>query len=133
MRVTFVNRYFHPDHSATAQLLSDLAFALAQRGWAVRVVTGRQLYDDPAARLPERETINGVDVVRVGSTRFGRARLLGRALDYASFVFGAALALRRRLDPGRIVVCKTDPPLLGAWLGPVIRWRGGLLVQWMQD
>ena len=23
-RITFLNRYFHPDHSATSQMLSDL-------------------------------------------------------------------------------------------------------------
>ena len=28
--VIFINRYFHPDHSATSQMLSDLAFALAR-------------------------------------------------------------------------------------------------------
>ena len=26
MRVIFLNRYFYPDHSATSQMLSDLAF-----------------------------------------------------------------------------------------------------------
>ena len=133
MRITFVNRYFHPDHSATAQLLTDLAFGLAKRGWSVTVVAGGQLYDDPTVRLPRRETLDGVDVIRVGATRFGRARLIGRASDYASFVIGAAFALLRTLARGDLVVCKTDPPLLGAWLAPVIRWRGARLVQWMQD
>jgi hypothetical protein len=28
-RLIFVNRFFHPDHSATSQILSDLAFYLA--------------------------------------------------------------------------------------------------------
>jgi len=26
MRAIFLNRYFYPDHSATSQMLSDLAF-----------------------------------------------------------------------------------------------------------
>ncbi len=51
MTLIFVNRYFHPDHSATSQILGDLAFFLAGEGHAVRVVTGRQLYDDPVAQL----------------------------------------------------------------------------------
>ncbi|HEY1246144.1 MAG TPA: hypothetical protein VGF29_15065, partial [Hyphomicrobiaceae bacterium] len=29
VKLIFVNRFFHPDHSATSQMLSDLAFALA--------------------------------------------------------------------------------------------------------
>ena len=32
MRVIFVNRYFYPDLSATSEMLSDLAFALSERG-----------------------------------------------------------------------------------------------------
>ena len=39
--VIFVNRFFYPDHSATSQLLSDLAFDLARRGFCVEVVTSR--------------------------------------------------------------------------------------------
>lgn len=60
-RLIFVNRYFFPDHSATSQILSDLT----------------------VAALPEREIISGVNVHRIASTRFGRATLLGRALDYS--------------------------------------------------
>jgi glycosyltransferase involved in cell wall biosynthesis len=74
-----------------------------------------------------------VEIVRVGGTRFGRGSLPGRVLDYASFVIGARRALKRSIERGDVVVCKTDPPLLGAWLGPAIRARGGLLVQWLQD
>ncbi len=37
MRVIFVNRFFHPDHSATSQIASDLAFELAARGMEVVV------------------------------------------------------------------------------------------------
>src|SRR5204863_141914 len=51
-RVVFVNRYFHPDHSATSQMASDLAFHLASRGWEVEAITSRQRYDDPRANLP---------------------------------------------------------------------------------
>jgi hypothetical protein len=42
--VIFLNRYFHPDHSATSQMLSDLAFALAARGLRISVITSRQRY-----------------------------------------------------------------------------------------
>ena len=38
-RLIFVNRFFCPDHSATSQILSDLAFDLADAGREVHVVT----------------------------------------------------------------------------------------------
>src|SRR5256885_7444684 len=67
MKVIFVNRYFHPDHSATSQMVSDLAFHLASRGWEVGAITSRQRYDDASAQLPARETVRGVAVRRVGA------------------------------------------------------------------
>src|SRR5258708_919611 len=111
-RIIFLNRYFYPDHSATSQILSDLAFALAGGGHEVCVVTSRQRYDAPQAQLAARETIRGVEVHRVATTRFGRSAILGRGLDYLSFhasMIRAVLALARR---GDILVAKTDPPLL---------------------
>jgi hypothetical protein len=71
-----------PDFSATSQLVGDLASHMAAAGHEVHVVTSRQLYDQPQARLPAEETHNGVRVHRINTTRFSRANLLGRALDY---------------------------------------------------
>src|SRR5882757_2971850 len=59
-RIIFLNRYFYPDHSATSQILTDLAFHLAGCGIGLRVITSRQRYDDPQAHLPEAESIGGV-------------------------------------------------------------------------
>src|SRR5574341_343855 len=116
MRAVFLNRYFHPDHSATSQMLSDLAFHLAGRGLSVQVITGCQLYDAPDAQLAATEEVRGVSVRRIGTTRFGRQNLVGRALDYLSFYRGAAKALDEIARPGDLVVAKTDPPMLGAFV-----------------
>src|SRR4029077_12127844 len=132
-RIIFLNRYFPPDHSATGQILGDLSFHLAGRGREVHVVTSRQLYDQPRARLPASETIEGVQIHRVATTRFGRTRLLGRGLDYLSF----AAAIRRSVlaigAPGDVVVAMTDPPLLGVVARQAARQRGLHLVNWLQD
>jgi colanic acid biosynthesis glycosyl transferase WcaI len=132
-RVIFVNRYFHPDHSATSQLLSDLAFHLAARGWDVEVVTSRQRYDDPRARLARREVTAGVCITRVAATRFGRALLAFRAIDYATFYVGAFLSLLTNVRAGTVVVALTDPPLISVVAAIVCRLRRGRLVNWVQD
>jgi len=132
-RIFFVNRYFYPDHSATSQLVSDLVFHLAGRGAAVKVVTGAQVYDDAAARLPRRERVCGVDVRRVWTTRFGRAGLAGRAIDYLTFYLSAGWALLRLLRAGDTVVAKTDPPLISIVAAAAARMRGATLVNWTQD
>jgi colanic acid biosynthesis glycosyl transferase WcaI len=132
-RLIFVNRYFFPDHSATSQILSDLAFDLANAGRDVHVVTSRQIYDDAKAALPDRELINGVNVHRVASTRFGRGALLGRAIDYASFYRSVRRAIAALARPGDVVIAKTDPPLLAVAVMAPTRRRGARLVNWLQD
>src|ERR1700683_4721692 len=111
-RLIFINRFFAPDHSATSQILSDLAFDLAGTGREVHIVTSRQIYDDPKAALPKRETINGVEVHRVASSGFGRPALLGPAIDYVSFYRSVRHCLIGLVRPGDIVIAKTDPPLM---------------------
>lgn len=133
MRLIFLNRFFWPDHSATSQLLSDLAFHLAANGIDVTVATSRQLYQDANAVLPAREQAHGVRVVRLWSTRFGRAGLVGRAFDYLSFYASTLAFLLLSSRPGDVVVSKTDPPLLGVLAAFAARLRRIRRVNWLQD
>ncbi len=132
-RVVFVNRYVYPDHSATSQIVSDLAASLDAKGLEVLLVGSRQLYDDAKARLPVADRLGRIAIRRVGGTRFGRGRLPGRALDYCSFYIAVGWALLRLLRPGDIVVAKTDPPLLSVVVAMVARLRGARPVNWLQD
>jgi colanic acid biosynthesis glycosyl transferase WcaI len=132
-RIVFINRYFYPDHSATSQMLSDLGFFLAASGREVCVVTSRQRYDVPDALLAPRETVRGVAVYRVRTTRFGRANLVGRALDYFTFYLAAGWAAWRLVRRGDMLVAKTDPPLISLVAMLVARLRGAYLVNWLQD
>jgi colanic acid biosynthesis glycosyl transferase WcaI len=125
-RVVFVNRYFHPDHSATSQIASDLAFHLTAHGWDVAAITSRQRYDDPKARLTSGSA-GGVRIERVWSTRFGRAGLMGRAADYVTFYMSAFFAMLRHRDA--VVVAMTDPPLISV-LAAMASKR---VVNWVQD
>ena len=133
MRLVFVNRYFFPDVSATSQMLFDLAQRLAAHGCDVHVVCSRQLYDDPAALLPASEVVQGVHVHRIWTSRFGRDRLLGRAIDYASFYVTAAVKLLGLLRQGDTVIAKTDPPLISIVAAVIAKLRGAHLVNWLQD
>jgi colanic acid biosynthesis glycosyl transferase WcaI len=133
MRLVFVNRFFHPDHSATSQLLTDLAFHFAAQGVAVRVITSRLRYDDASAMLPALEETCGVTISRVWSTRFGRGNLRGQAIDYLSFYFSAGWMTARLLRSGDVLIAKTDPPLLSILAMAVARLRGAKLVNWLQD
>lgn len=133
MKIIFINRYFYPDHSATSQILSDLAFELARRGFTIMVIASRQLYDKPDVVLAARDTVEGVSVHRVKTTRFGRNNLAGRAVDYVTFYFSAFVLLARLVRKGDIVVAKTDPPMLSIIATPVAWLRRAHLVNWLQD
>lgn len=131
--VIFVNRFYYPDYSATAQMLTDVAAGLAKKGRRVRVITSRMGYDDPSSRFPRRETIDQVHIQRVATTRFGRAFLPGRLIDYLSFYLTSLFSVLSVARPGSIVVIKTDPPLLSSLLGPAARLKGAQVINWLQD
>lgn len=133
VKYVFVNRYFHPDQSATSQMLTDLAEGLSARGYRVHVVCSRQLYADPRKRLPATQTHSGICVHRVATTRFGRDRLLGRAVDYASFYISSTFALLLLLRTDDVLIMKTDPPLMSILGACIARVRRAFLVNWQQD
>ncbi len=132
-KVIFLNRYFHPDLSATSQILSDLAFSLPKHGLDARVITSRQRYDDPSQVLPPEEKTAGVTVLRVWSTRFGRQRLAGRLIDYLTFYAAASWRLWRLARRGDVIVVKTDPPLMSVPAALIAGLRRAHLVNWLQD
>ena len=114
-------------------MLADLAFGLARMGAVVSVITSRLRYDAQAARLPAGERINGVDVLRVWTTGYGRSILLLRALDYLTFYLASAWALLVAARRGDVVVAMTDPPMLSVVVLPIARLRGAKVVNWLQD
>lgn len=102
------NQYYWPGVEATAHLLAELCEALAD-DFEITVVTGR-LRGRPD--LPTRERRNGVTILRVESSARDRSHLAGRALNYLTYLL---FALRAGLAQPRpdIVVCGTDPPIVG--------------------
>lgn len=132
MKFLLLNQTFHPDVMATAQYLTQLARALAERGHQVTVVTSRRAYDEPATQFPAQETWRGIKIYRVASTAFGKGAKWRRAADFGSFMISccARLAWLPRAD---VVVALTSPPLIsfiGAWLA---RLRGSRFVYWVMD
>jgi colanic acid biosynthesis glycosyl transferase WcaI len=132
MRILLLNQSFYPDVVATAQYLTGLAEALADRGHEVRVLAARRAYDDPAQRFAKRERYHGIEIERVGGTGFGKDAKWRRALDFGSFLLQAAL---RVLAAPRVdcVVALTSPPLVAALAALRCRLSGERLVYWVMD
>lgn len=132
-KVIFINRFFSPDHSATSQILSELAFRLGRSGYDIHIITSRLIYDNSAVKLPASEVVGGVKVTRIWTTSFGRTTLLGRLLDYLSFYPSAFMAILVNAKKGDILVAKTDPPLISAVAAVAAFVTRAKLVNWCQD
>ena len=128
-RLFFVTRFYWPDEPATAQLLTDLAEALAASGHEVTVITSSPR--EPGC--PRVEMHNGVGILRIRSSRLGRRHLVGRIVDFLSFSAGALRLLARMVKTGDSVVIMTDPPLLGCAASPLVKKHGAQLIHWIQD
>jgi len=132
VKVYFVNRFYYPDMSATSQMLTGLATGLTP-GFNVNVITSRQFHNDPRAEPARQEECFGVAIRRLGTTRFGRERLWGRAIDYASFYAQVFSFLLFNIRRGDVVVLMTDPPMLALLNTSAIHLRSGRVVNWLQD
>jgi glycosyltransferase involved in cell wall biosynthesis len=121
-RIIFVNRVYWPSPAATAQLLMDLAEALAARGWDVQVIAG--------GTGPDRH--NSVPIHRTGGDDRHEG-LLAQARNYGQFLHRARRQLARLVQPGDVVVVMTDPPMLGATVTRIATERGARVIHWIQD
>jgi colanic acid biosynthesis glycosyl transferase WcaI len=133
VKIIFTSSYFYPDYSAGSQMLSDLSFYLSKNGFDAAVVTSRRMYDDSGKPLLTHEEFNGVDVHRVWSSRFGRKSYIGRIIDYISLEVSLIIKLFNIIKKGDIVVLMTDPPLLNVISYPLIKFKRGVVVNWLHD
>lgn len=131
MKVLFLNQFFHPDHSATSQIATDLAEDLVSAGIEVTALAGRGSYLG-GQQLPARDEHRGIKIIRASATSLGKRTLLHRGIDYASFyaTAGAALARLPRHD---VIIAMTTPPLIAAAAAAIKGPKRGQLVYWVQD
>jgi colanic acid biosynthesis glycosyl transferase WcaI len=135
MRLTILNQFFYPDHSATSQLMTALAEDLVQHGVQVTALASRGAYNGGAA-FAARETHAGVQIERVWATNFGKTSLAGRLCDYLTFYLGAfwkLLTLPNTPGQAHVVMALTTPPLIGLVALLVGRWRGLRFVALQED
>lgn len=131
MRLIFINRFFYPDESATALMLTDLVTGLAPLGLERCVITAAGAYTPAhAAAAP---SLKDVRVIRLPEPPMSSRSLAGRVFSFLAFYIGLAFAGLWHVRRGDIVICLTDPPLAGVLAAGIARLRGARLVHWVQD
>jgi glycosyltransferase involved in cell wall biosynthesis len=127
-RILVLNQYYRPGVEATAQLLADLCENLATE-FEVVVVTSRPRGED---HLPSTEVLNGVVVHRTHSTRFDRTKIGPRAANYITYL-GESIVRALALGRVDLVICMTDPPIVGDVAVAVARKSGAPLLVISED
>ncbi|MFG0327248.1 MAG: glycosyltransferase family 4 protein [Phycisphaerales bacterium JB037] len=132
MRVLMLNQVFYPDVAATAQHAHDLARHLVRHGHQVTAIASRSLYGEKGATLPARETVDGIEIRRVGKSLFGKTSILARIADFALFYLlaGTKVLFGKKHD---VIICFTTPPFIAlvGWLARV--FRRTRFVYWVMD
>lgn len=131
-RILVLSQVYVPDPTAVGQYLADAAEALAERGHDVRVITSARGFDDPTQKYPLRETIHGVDVVRMPLSSFGKKSIAHRLAGMVVFL---TQALVRGLFTPRLgaILVSTSPPLASFAAVIIGALRGVPITYWAMD
>lgn len=124
MRILFLTHYFHPEGNAPATRVTELTRRWVARGHDVTVITGVPnvpdgvVYEGYRNRLVQRETLSGVDVLRVWTYLAPNKGAGRRILNYVSYMLSATLAALcvRRPD----VVIATSPQFFCGLAGVLV-------------
>jgi hypothetical protein len=130
MRILFLTDNFPPEVNAPASRTFEHCREWVQAGHQVTVITGvpnfpkGKIFPGYCNRLWQRETMEGIQVVRVWTYIAANQGFAKRTLDYLSFMVAGFLAglVQRRPD----VIVGTSPQFFtncAAWLLSVFRWR----------
>lgn len=113
--VVILNQYYVPDVASTGHLLHELATDLVKRGFAVTVRTARPSYGPPETwqDAPYREVAEGVDVRRARTTRFSKDWIVGRGINFLTFIVPLQLRMLFLSSGKQVHLYTTNPPFLG--------------------
>ena len=109
--ILFLCQFFYPEYISSAQLPWDTVQALKKAGFTVDALCGYPREYSDGNNIPEKETVDGVNIHRLKYIQTGRAGFLGRTINYFSFTFMVLLHLFE-VAKYRAVVVYSNPPIL---------------------
>jgi glycosyltransferase involved in cell wall biosynthesis len=125
MRILILSHYYTPEVNAPASRTSEHSRAWARAGHQVTVVTCApnhprgKIYPGYKNRLFQRETVDGVEVVRLWTLLYANEGFLLRTLNYLSFLVAATAAAPFLPKPD--VIVSTSPQFFCGLAGRVLR------------
>ncbi|MEM7784122.1 MAG: glycosyltransferase family 4 protein [Planctomycetota bacterium] len=131
MRIVFFTHYFSPESNAPANRTYEHCVRWAEQGVDVTVITcvpnvpNGIVYDGYQNRLwPQKETIDGINVIRVWTMIAPNSGAIRRILNYTSYFISAIFAFLFFCRRPNLVV-STSPQFFCGWAGIVascLKW-----------
>ena len=124
VHILFLTHYYRPESNAPANRVSELAQAWVDAGHRVSVVTGvpnhpgGKPYPGYRNAMYQTETIDGVEIIRLGTFMAPNEGILRRLLNYLSYL--AAVVLNMFRLPRADVVISTSPQFFAGLAGAVV-------------
>lgn len=112
-----LSQVYVPDPASVGQHMADAAAEMVRRGWRVVVLTSGRGYNNPSIRYTPRETIDGVEIIRLPLSSFGKKHFFLRVLAAVLFILQTiwhGLFVRGLSGPrGRsgAILVSTSPPM----------------------
>ena len=126
-QITIITQYFYPGHAATAQLMTDLAKGLSQKGYQVNIFTGTQAKDTT------HELSNQAIINRAFSPIAASTSILSKIISSIFFLLGAFKYVIFLLPRTTSLLIASNPPYAGI-LGTIFKIvRGGKYHFLLQD
>jgi glycosyltransferase involved in cell wall biosynthesis len=127
-----LSQVYVPDPAGVGQHMHDAAVEMARRGRRVIVITSDRGYEDPSVVFPRYELLEGVHVLRVPWSSFGKSSIAVRLAGGGVFV-SQATALAASL--GRIdqILVSTSPPMCSLAGVTLSRLRRVPVTFWVMD
>ena len=138
MNFVFLNQYYPPDAAPTGIMLARVVQEMTKAGHEVTVICAKGGYASRDANDQESCNVDehggdGVNVLRVGATSFGRGTFLGKMVDYVSFYLGVVWALARLSQQPDKIVALTTPPYLSILARIFSKLHGCGHAHWVMD
>ncbi len=124
VKILFLTHYYSPESNAPANRVSELARAWVDAGHRVTVVTGvpnhpgGKPYPGYRNAAYQTETVDGVEIIRLGTFMAPNEGILRRLLNYLSYL--AAVALNVFRLPRADVVVSTSPQFFAGLSGALV-------------
>lgn len=126
MHILFLSHYFPPEVNAPATRTHAHCKRWVEAGHRVTVITcapncpSGVVYDGYKNKLIQKETVDGIQVVRLWTFLAANKGFVKRILNYLSYMLIATMyaITRRKVD----VIVATSPQFFCGWAGVLCRW-----------